>query len=72
MDLPELRYRNCPTVEAGLMIDASPQVVWALVSDIQLPARFSSEFRGAEWLDGATGPRVARPLHRPQLPSRYR
>ena len=58
MDLPELRYRNCPTVEAGLMIDASPQVVWALVSDIQLPARFSSEFRGAEWLDGATGPRV--------------
>jgi hypothetical protein len=29
--------------------------VWLLVSDISLPARFSTEFGGAEWLDGATG-----------------
>ena len=41
------------------MIDAPADVVWALVSDIQLPARFSSEFRGAEWLDGATEPALA-------------
>ena len=32
---------------------AAPAVVWALVCDIQLPARFSAEFEGAEWLDGA-------------------
>jgi uncharacterized protein YndB with AHSA1/START domain len=56
VDIPELRYRDCPTVEAREIIAASPEVVWGLVTDIQLPARFSSEFRGAEWLDGATGP----------------
>jgi hypothetical protein len=26
--------------------------VWALVSDIELPAKFSDEFLGAEWFDG--------------------
>ena len=40
-------------------VAAPPDAVWALVSDIQLPARFSAEFDGAEWLDGATGPRSA-------------
>lgn len=38
------------------MIDAPPAAVWPFVSDIQTPARFSSEFQGGEWLDGATGP----------------
>jgi hypothetical protein len=56
VELPELRYGDCPTVEVDQMIRASPEVIWVLVSDIQLPARFSSEFRGAEWLDDATGP----------------
>ena len=56
MEPPELHYRDCPTVEVELVISAEPEVVWALVADIQLPARFSSEFRGAQWLDGATGP----------------
>jgi hypothetical protein len=55
-DQPELRYRDCPTTQADLMIAASPAEVWALVCDIQLPARFSSEFDGGEWLDGASGP----------------
>jgi uncharacterized protein YndB with AHSA1/START domain len=53
---PELRYSDCPAVEVDLMIAAPPQAVWALVSDIQLPARFSSELAAAEWLDGANGP----------------
>ena len=56
MDLPELRYRDGPTAESSLLIAAPPHVVWKLVCDIQLPARFSSEFQGADWLDGATGP----------------
>ena len=30
--------------------------MWELVTDIDLPARFSTEFRGAEWLDD--GPAV--------------
>ncbi len=56
MDLPELRYRDCPTIEVTLTIEVSPDAVWALVSDIQLPARFSSEFLGADWIDGANAP----------------
>ena len=55
-DQPELRYRDCPTTQADLMIAASRAVVWALVCDIQLPAQFSSEFDGGQWLDGASCP----------------
>ena len=55
-DQPELRYRDCPTTQADLVITAAPPVVWALVCDIQLPARFSSEFDGGQWLDGAGSP----------------
>jgi len=53
---PELRYSDCPTAEVSVVIAATPRAVWHQVSDIQLPARFSPEFRGAEWLDGATDP----------------
>ena len=34
-----------------VLIDAPPSVVWALVSDITLPARFSTELQAAEWID---------------------
>jgi hypothetical protein len=56
VDASELRYTDCPTTEAELLIDAPLAMVWQLVCDIQTPARFSSEFQGGEWLDGATGP----------------
>jgi hypothetical protein len=49
----ELRYADCPTTEAELTIDASPAAVWPIVCDISVPARFSSEFQGGEWLDAA-------------------
>ncbi|MEX0874006.1 MAG: SRPBCC family protein [Actinomycetota bacterium] len=49
-----MRYADGPTVEVETQIHAAPARVWELVSDINLPARFSSEFLGAEWLDGAT------------------
>lgn len=52
----ELRYAQCPSTEAELVIDAPPDAVWPIVCDIQTPARFSSEFQGGQWLDGATGP----------------
>jgi Polyketide cyclase / dehydrase and lipid transport len=55
-DQTELRYRDCPTTQAEVMVAAAPPVVWALVCDIQLPARFSPEFNGAQWLDGASSP----------------
>ena len=37
---------------------ASPEKVWALVSDITNTGRFSPETFEAEWLDGASGPAV--------------
>src|ERR1700687_6499680 len=58
MTAPELRYSDCPSTEVGLLINASPEAVWTMVSDIHRPARFSSEFKGAEWLDDEAGPRV--------------
>ncbi|MEP7024956.1 MAG: SRPBCC family protein [Actinomycetota bacterium] len=55
-DQPELRYRDCPTTQAEVSVAAPPAAVWPLVCDVQLPARFSSEFEGAQWLDGASCP----------------
>lgn len=37
---------------------ATPQRVWELVSDVTNTGKFSPETFDAEWLDGATGPRV--------------
>jgi len=39
-------------------IDASPEAVWDLVSDVTKIGRYSPETFEAEWLDGATGPAV--------------
>lgn len=58
VDIAELKYADCPTTEAELIIAAPPTVVWPLVCDITIPARFSSEFQGGEWLNGTTGPRL--------------
>lgn len=46
-----------PGVTVEVDIDASPERVWELVSDINVPARFSTEFVGAEWVD-SDGPRL--------------
>lgn len=39
-------------------IDAPPEAVWALVSDVTRIGSYSPETFEAEWLDGATGPGV--------------
>lgn len=39
-------------------MEATPERVWALVSDITNTGKFSPETFEAEWLDGATGPGV--------------
>lgn len=46
-----MRYVDGPTTEAHTVVRAPIEVIWALVTDIDLPARFSSEFQGADWLD---------------------
>lgn len=53
---PDLHYDDGPCVEADVFVDATPEAVFAVVSDVNLPARFSSEFKGARWLEPSTGP----------------
>lgn len=45
-------------MEVEIHVDAPASAVWQLVSDIDLPGRFSDEFQGAEWLDGTTRPAI--------------
>src|SRR4051812_1612230 len=49
-------------------INATPEQVWDLVSDVTKIGRYSPETFAAEWLEGATGPagggRVRRPVKR--------
>ncbi len=45
------RFADGPVVEVSISIDAPVAVVWALVSDINLPARFQGEFVEANWID---------------------
>ncbi|MEU6665967.1 SRPBCC family protein [Streptomyces sp. NPDC046727] len=49
-------YADAPTVSVSTYIDAPVEDVWALVSDIHLMPRLSSELQEVEWLDGATAP----------------
>jgi hypothetical protein len=51
-----MRYADGPEMTVSIEVDAPPSTVWDLVTDIDLPARFSNEFRGAEWLDAPDGP----------------
>jgi uncharacterized protein YndB with AHSA1/START domain len=53
-----MRYQDGPTTQVEVLVDAPPGRVWRLVTDVELPARFSNEFKGAKWLDEATGPAV--------------
>jgi hypothetical protein len=46
-----VKYADGPTVEVETVIDARPAVVWALVSDITTPVRFSEELQEARWID---------------------
>ncbi len=49
-------YADCPSVAAETYIEASPERVWALVSDIFLMPRLSAELQEVAWLDDAAGP----------------
>lgn len=65
-----MRYADGPTTEVTIEISAAPATVWAIISDIDLPRRFSDEFQGAQWLGGADGPVVgARFVGRNQHPA---
>lgn len=47
-----MRLIDTPTTELSVDIDASPEDIWPLITDIDLPSRFSDEYVGGEWIDG--------------------
>lgn len=51
-----VRYADGPSTEVEVVIDASVERVWELVSDVRTPARFSSELQDASWIDDVPGP----------------
>lgn len=53
-----MRFADGPEVEVDTYVNAPPSRVWDLVSDIDLPSRFSQEFQGAAWLEDEAGPMV--------------
>jgi uncharacterized protein YndB with AHSA1/START domain len=58
MEWTGARYADTPTVEVRTWIDASPQRVWQVVSNVELMPTLSTELQSVEWLDGSTGPAV--------------
>lgn len=56
MEWTGARYADTPTVEVRTWIDAPPERVWGLVSDVNLMPETSPELQSIEWLDSATGP----------------
>lgn len=44
-------FADGPHADVDVMVRATVRTLWPLISDIALPARFSAEFQGAEWLD---------------------
>ncbi|ALG09628.1 SRPBCC family protein [Kibdelosporangium phytohabitans] len=60
MEWTGARYADKPTVEVRTWIDATPDRVWAIVSDVERMAGMSTELQSVEWLDGVTAPAVGR------------
>ena len=58
MEWTGARYADLPTAEVSTWIEAPPERVWPLVSDIGLMPRLSRELQSVEWLDGVREPAV--------------
>ncbi|MGV1003808.1 MAG: SRPBCC family protein [Candidatus Nanopelagicales bacterium] len=56
MEWTGARYSDSPTVEVSTWIDATPERVWDVASDIHEMAESSQELQRVEWTDGAMGP----------------
>ena len=56
MEWTGARHADRPTVEVPIEIDAPPERVWAIVSDIETMPGASPELQAVEWLDGRSGP----------------
>jgi hypothetical protein len=48
-----VRYRDQPTIEVTQRVGCDVPTAWGYVTDINLPARCSTELESVEWLDDA-------------------
>ena len=46
-----MKYSDGPSIEVETYVEAPPEVVWDLVSDVTTPVRFSSELQEVTWID---------------------
>ena len=51
-----MKYADGPSTEVEVVVAAPIERVWEVVTDINMPASYSSEFLGAEWLDPGPAP----------------
>lgn len=58
MEWTGARFADRPIVEVHSWIDAPPERVWGLVSDVTLMPAASAELQSVEWLDGVRAPAV--------------
>ncbi|WP_040816147.1 SRPBCC family protein [Nocardia concava] len=58
MEWTGAKYADGPTAQAEIWIDAPPERVWALVSDITLMPELSEELQAAQWVSPETPPGV--------------
>ncbi|WP_316762016.1 SRPBCC family protein [Streptomyces herbicida] len=58
MEWTGARYADKPNVEVKTWIDAAPERVWELVSDVTLMPGMSKELQSVEWLGGVGRPAV--------------
>ncbi len=60
MEWTGARYADKPTVEVQAWVDADPERVWSIVSDVRLMPEMSRELQSVEWCDGVEGAAVGR------------
>jgi uncharacterized protein YndB with AHSA1/START domain len=58
MEWTGARYADTPTVEVQTWIDAPPDRVWSLATDILLMPELSDELQSAEWVSAQAFPAV--------------
>lgn len=53
-----MKYDELPGTGVSVHIDATPEAVWEVVTDINLSAHHNTELQRAEWIEPATGPEL--------------
>jgi uncharacterized protein YndB with AHSA1/START domain len=48
-----VRMADRPSVEVTALVEASPEAVWELISDVTRLSEWGGECRGAEWVEGS-------------------